>query len=58
MTAGDIYTVAGNGTRGFAGDRGAAVRAELNIPAGVAVDGAGNLLIADTFNGRVRLVTR
>ena len=47
MTAGDIYTVAGNGTRGFAGDGGPAAGAELNVPGAVAVDGAGNLLIAD-----------
>ena len=47
MTAGDIYTVAGTGTRGFSGDGGPATRAELNRPQRVAVDAAGNLLIAD-----------
>jgi hypothetical protein len=56
MTAGDIYTVAGNGTGGYAGDGGPATSAELNFPQGVAIDGAGNLLIADTFNSRVRVV--
>jgi trimeric autotransporter adhesin len=56
MTAGDIYTVAGNGTRGFSGDGGPATSAELNFPEGVALDGAGNLLIADTNNDRVRVV--
>ena len=56
MTAGDIYTVAGNGTRGFAGDGGPATSAELNTPQGVAADGAGNLLFADSFNQRVRVV--
>jgi hypothetical protein len=56
MTAGDIYTVAGNGTAGFSGDGGPATSAELNSPGGVAVDGTGNLLIADTFNERVRVV--
>ena len=50
MTAGDIYTVAGDGTSGFSGDGGPATAAELNRPAGVAVDAAGNLLIADTDN--------
>ncbi|HEY2577745.1 MAG TPA: hypothetical protein VGI74_15675 [Streptosporangiaceae bacterium] len=55
MTAGDIYTVAGDGTRGFSGDGGLATHAELDSPAGVAVDGAGNLLIADTGNNRVRM---
>ena len=56
MTAGDIYTVAGNGTSGFAGDRGPAAKAELNFPGGVAVNSAGNLVIADTQNNRVRVV--
>ncbi len=56
MTAGDIYTVAGTGTAGFSGDGGLATHAELNGPSGVAVDGAGNLLIADTGNNRIREV--
>ena len=56
MTAGDIYTVAGEGTPGFAGDSGPATAAELDSPQGVAVDRAGNLVIGDGGNGRVRLV--
>ena len=56
MTAGDIYTVAGNGTSGFSGDGGPATGAELNGPRRVTVDGAGNLLIADSGNNRVRVV--
>jgi hypothetical protein len=56
MTAGDIYTVAGIGTYGFAGDGGPADAAELRNPLGVSVDGSGNLLIADTNNERIRLV--
>jgi trimeric autotransporter adhesin len=56
MTAGDIYTAAGNGTFGFSGDGGPAIKAELDFPDGVAVGGAGNLVIADTFNRRVRVV--
>jgi hypothetical protein len=58
MTAGNIYTVAGTGGLGFAGDGGPATRAELSYPEGVAVDHAGNLTIADLGNGRVRMVTR
>jgi NHL repeat len=56
MTAGDIYTVAGDGTAGFSGDGGPATAAELNHPNDVVLDGAGNLLITDTLNDRVRVV--
>ncbi len=56
MTAGDIYTIAGDGTPGFAGDSGRATAAELNLPCGVTVGGAGNLVIADTNNNRIRVV--
>jgi secreted PhoX family phosphatase len=56
MTAGDIYTVAGNGNGGFSGDGGPATHAELSQPWGVTVDNAGSLLIADTANGRIREV--
>jgi sugar lactone lactonase YvrE len=56
MTAGDIYTVAGDGNGGFSGDGGPATGAELDQPAGVAVNSAGDLLIADTLNGRIREV--
>jgi trimeric autotransporter adhesin len=54
---GIINTVAGNGMPGFSGDGGAAAAAQLNDPQGVAVDGAGNLYIADSLNHRVRMVT-
>jgi DNA-binding beta-propeller fold protein YncE len=56
MKAGHIYTVAGNGLSGFSGDGGPAARAEIDFPYGVAVARAGNLVIADTFNGRIRVV--
>jgi trimeric autotransporter adhesin len=55
MTAGHIYSVAGNGTQGYAGDGGPATKAELDNPNGVAVDGAGNLVIADTGDNRIRV---
>jgi len=51
-----ITTVAGNGGRGFSGDGGPATSASLNLPYGVAVDGAGNLFIADSSNHRLRKV--
>ncbi len=56
MTAGHIYTVAGNGTAGFSGDGGPATKAELDGPAGTAMAAAGNVLISDQVNNRVRLV--
>jgi hypothetical protein len=54
MTAGDIYTIAGNGTAGFTGDTGLATAALLNLPRGVSVDAAGNVFIADTGNSAIR----
>jgi uncharacterized protein (TIGR03437 family) len=54
---GIIATVAGNGTAGLAGDGGPATKAEIDQPAGLALDSAGDLYIADTGNRRVRLVT-
>ena len=56
MIAGDVYTVAGNGTLGYSGDGGPATKAALKFPGGVAVDQAGNLVIADTYNSRIRVV--
>ncbi len=56
MTAGDIYTIAGDGTPGFSGDGGPATSADLNNPGGVALDNAGNVVIADSINNRVRVV--
>ena len=54
--SGIISTVAGSGERGFAGDGGPAVEAQLAGLSGVAVDTAGNLYIADSFNNRIRRV--
>lgn len=58
MTAGDVYTVAGNGTQGYPGDGGPATEAELDQPFGVGVDAAGNLVVTDLFDGRVREISR
>src|SRR5579863_3326868 len=57
ISNGTITTVAGNGTAGYTGDKGAATSAELNNPTGVAVDSAGNIYIADTNNHVVRQVS-
>ena len=60
MTAGDIYTVAGNssGTSGSSGDGGAASSALLGAPAGVSLDPAGDIVIDDHSNNEVREVTK
>lgn len=51
---GFINTIAGNGTRGFAGDGAAAASAELDTPYAVFVDTSGNVFIADTENAAIR----
>jgi len=54
---GTISTFAGTGTLGFAGDNGPAIQARLNFLNALAIDAAGNLLIADSGNSRIRRVT-
>jgi hypothetical protein len=51
-----VKVFAGTGVCGFGGDGGPATQAELNVPAGVAVDKHGNVGIADWGNNRVRVV--
>ena len=55
-SSGTATTVAGTGEPGFSGDNGPAIDAQLLRPTGLAVDGAGNLYIADTLNGLIRRV--
>ena len=55
-TNGIISTVAGNGSSDYTGDGGQATNASLSSPVGVAVDGFGNLFIADTGNQCIRKV--
>ena len=57
LAGGTVTTVAGNGLLSRSGDGGPAINAQLNAPAGVAVDSAGNLYIADTLNNMVRRVS-
>jgi trimeric autotransporter adhesin len=49
--------VAGDDQQGFNGDGGFPTSASLNVPNDVFVDAAGDVLIADTGNERVRFVT-
>jgi sugar lactone lactonase YvrE len=54
---GIITTLAGTSNAGFSGDGGGATAAQLSNPAGIAVDGAGNLYISDLNNRRIRKIT-
>lgn len=56
MAAGDIYTIAGQGAGVYNGDGIPAVKATLYGPSRVVMDGVGNLVIADQFQSRVRVV--
>lgn len=56
-SSGIITTVAGNNFNAYSGDGGPATSASLSLPTGVALDGAGNLYIADTNNSCIRKVT-
>jgi sugar lactone lactonase YvrE len=58
LSNGIITTVAGTGAAGYGGDGGSAASAQLHYPSTVAVDGAGNLYIADAWNFRLRKVTQ
>jgi hypothetical protein len=55
-TSGIISTYAGNGTPGYQGDGGLAYQTSLYYPTGVAIDGAGDVIISDYDNQRVRMV--
>jgi hypothetical protein len=56
IQAGDINTIAGNGTAGYSGNPGPATSAELDAPFNVAVDASGNIYVADTGNSVVRVI--
>jgi len=57
ISQGVITTIVGTGVAGFSGDNGPAIDAQLNGPTGIGFDRAGNLYIADRYNGRVRMVS-
>lgn len=70
-STGTLTVVAGNGRQGFSGDGGPATQAQLSLPwpyagdeidfsfaVGLAVTPSGDLLIADTGNGRIRRVSQ
>ena len=53
---GVITTIAGTGEQGFGGDGGPATEAQLHLPGGLALDGSGNLYVADGNNLRIRVI--
>ena len=53
---GKFSVIAGTGEPGFGGDGGPAAKAQLSAPSDLLFDGDGNLLVADTFNHRVRRI--
>jgi len=55
-TIGIITTIAGTGTTGFSGDGGPAIAAQFNVPMGLVFDRSGNLYVADSGNGRIRMI--
>lgn len=59
LLSGKIFAVAGTGVAGnsgYNGDNIPATQATLNLPASVAVLPNGNIVIADTFNDRIRMI--
>ncbi len=56
-TNGTLTLVAGTGVAGLSGDGMGALIAQLNAPAGLAVDATGSLYVADSGNNRVRKVS-
>ena len=57
LVSGNLLPVAGQfGLYTAVGDGGPATQAELYLPSGIAVDGAGNLYIADSLHNRIRMV--
>jgi len=55
-SAGDISTIAGNGTSGYTGDGGAATSAKIAMR-GMAADSSGNVYIADNTHNVIREVS-
>ena len=57
-STGIITTVAGDGTEGYGGDGEQVTSAIFSYPYGVSVGATGDIYIADTYNHRIRMVTK
>jgi hypothetical protein len=51
-----LEDIAGTGARSYSGDGGPAMSCELNLPVSVLYDQAGNLLVSDQANQRIRRI--
>jgi hypothetical protein len=56
VRSGFLYTLAGNGSAGYSGNGLAALKSAFFLPTAIAVDGFGNILLADSGNNRLRVV--
>ena len=56
--SGIINTIAGDGTGGYSGDGCGATVSEFNQPVGITVDSSGNIYIGDTYNFRIRKISK
>jgi uncharacterized protein (TIGR03437 family) len=54
---GNISTIAGTGDAAYNGDNGPAVRMALHKPGALALDGQGNVSVADSYNNRARMLS-
>jgi hypothetical protein len=55
-SSGGISTITGSEVPGFAGDGGWAETAQISNPSSIAIDGAGNVILADTGNNAIRKI--
>lgn len=56
LATGVVTPFAGTGRWEFGGDGGAAGAASFHLPSGLEIDGAGNIYVADKYNGRIRRI--
>jgi sugar lactone lactonase YvrE len=57
VSTSQVTVIAGVGTKGFSGDGGPAVSAQLNRPAQLSIDPSGNIYFADRYNNVIRKLT-
>jgi len=58
LAKGQVTTIAGSGTKGYAGDKGLATSAEFSFPTGMAIDSSGSVYVADFSNNCIRKIDK